>query len=122
MKNGNAVILLITLLLFTIMTFGGSNEDISVLDASREVWNVVKAHNIAWAELEDVNQQLKYVHEDVVSISPPFKEISNGKKKRNQENMNMQENIFGEFTLTILRGIQIGQIQTWISFLEEGLI
>jgi len=45
---------------------------------SGEVWATVKAHNRAWSELEDINEQMKYVHKDVEFIKPPFKEIIRG--------------------------------------------
>ena len=58
-----------------------SNSQLNSGDAVKEVWKVVKAHNKAWAELEDINAQMKYVHEDVVFINAPFKEIKVGKEK-----------------------------------------
>lgn len=51
------------------------------VDATKEVWEVVKAHNKAWSEQEDINEQLKYVHKDVVFIKPPFKEVFIGKER-----------------------------------------
>ncbi len=48
---------------------------------TKEVWETVKAHNKAWSELEDINEQLKYIHDEVVFIKPPFKEIIKGKEK-----------------------------------------
>ena len=46
-----------------------------------EVLEAVYAHNKAWSELEDINEQKKYVHEDIISISPPFKKPLIGKEK-----------------------------------------
>jgi len=50
-------------------------------DTSVEVMRVVRAHNKAWSELEDINEQLKYVHDDIVFAKPPYKEIIKGKEK-----------------------------------------
>lgn len=49
--------------------------------ASDQVWAIVQAHNTAWSVHEDINEQLKYVHDDVVFVKPPFKEIMRGKEK-----------------------------------------
>ena len=46
-----------------------------------EIWKVVKDHNRAWSELEDINEQLKFVHDEIVFVKPPFKEIIKGKEK-----------------------------------------
>ena len=64
-----------------LLTFCNNNSQMDSGDAAKEVWEVVKAHNKAWSELEDITAQMKYVHEDVVFIKPPFKEIFVGKEK-----------------------------------------
>ena len=46
----------------------------------KAVWETVKAHNIAWSQLEDLTELEKYVDENIISISPPFKEPIYGKK------------------------------------------
>ena len=59
----------------------GDNSPKNIKEASKEVWEVVKAHNKAWSELEDITEQLKYVHNNVVFVKSPFKEIIEGKEK-----------------------------------------
>ena len=46
---------------------------------TKEVWETVKAHNIAWSVSEDIDEQLKYVHDDILFIKPPFNKILSGK-------------------------------------------
>ena len=48
---------------------------------TNEVWETVKAHNIAWSVSEDIDEQLKYVHDDILFVSPPFNKIRSGKDK-----------------------------------------
>jgi len=46
-----------------------------------EVLETVYAHNKAWTELEDINEQKKYVHENIIFISPPYKKPIIGAKE-----------------------------------------
>ena len=46
-----------------------------------EVLETVTAHNKAWTKLEDLNEQKKYVHENIVFLAPPYKEPIRGKKE-----------------------------------------
>ena len=48
---------------------------------TKNIWETVKAHNEAWSEHEDINEQLKFVHDEIIFVSPPFKEIMKGKAK-----------------------------------------
>ena len=48
--------------------------------ATEEVLQTVRAHNRAWTELEDADEQARYVHDDIVFISPPYHEATAGKK------------------------------------------
>ena len=73
-----AVIVLFAVLL---LTSCNNNSQPNAGDAAKEVWKVVKAHNKAWAELEDITAQMQYIHEGVVFINSPFKEIKVGKEK-----------------------------------------
>ena len=76
-----SIILSSLFLLTTCNTNSQQNIDV----AAKQVWETVKAHNKAWAVLEDINDQLKYVHDDVVFIKPPFKEILKGKEKYKED-------------------------------------
>jgi len=76
-----SIILSSLFLLITCNTNSQQNIDV----AAKQVWETVKAHNKAWAVLEDINDQLKYVHDDVVFIKPPFKEILKGKEKYKED-------------------------------------
>ncbi len=53
---------------FLILTSCSNNSRANYEKASKEVWEVVKAYNKTWSELEDINERLKYVHDDVVFI------------------------------------------------------
>jgi hypothetical protein len=46
-----------------------------------DVINTVKSHNEAWAVLEDLDTQSEYVHENIIFISPPYKNAIIGKKQ-----------------------------------------
>ena len=72
-----------SILLFSFFLLISCNTDShqSLSPAAKKVWETVKAHNKAWSELEDINDQLKFIHDDVVFIKPPFKEILKGKEK-----------------------------------------
>ena len=48
---------------------------------TKKVWETVKAHNKAWTVSENINEQLKYVHGDILFVSPPFNKILSGKDK-----------------------------------------
>ena len=76
-----SIILSSLFLLTTCNTNSQQNIDL----AAKQVWETVKAHNKTWAVLEDINDQLKYVHDDVVFIKPPFKEILKGKEKYKED-------------------------------------
>ena len=76
-----SIILSSLFLLTTCNTNSQQNIDL----AAKQVWETMKAHNKAWAVLEDINDQLKYVHDDVVFIKPPFKEILKGKEKYKED-------------------------------------
>ena len=58
-----------------------TNSKFSSEDTAQKVWKVVREHNKAWSVLEDINEQMKYVHDDIVFVKPPFKEIIRGKEK-----------------------------------------
>ncbi|MFC1564464.1 nuclear transport factor 2 family protein [candidate division KSB1 bacterium] len=44
-----------------------------------KIWQVVQAHNKAWTVLEDLDEQMKYVHDDIVFITPSDKYPIEGK-------------------------------------------
>ncbi len=46
---------------------------------TKEVWETVKAHNMAWSVSEDIDEQLRYVHDDILFVKPPFNKILSGK-------------------------------------------
>lgn len=74
-------LILITAVSFSALLLASCNSNSKMCseDAAKEVWEVIKAHNKAWSESEDINEQLQYIHNDVVFVKPPFKEILKGK-------------------------------------------
>jgi len=73
MKN---VFLILLVLLLSCTSKKQRNDE----QVKNDVWETVKSHNIAWSQLEDLTELAKYVDENIVSISPPFKEPIYGKK------------------------------------------
>lgn len=45
-----------------------------------EILKTVFAHNKAWTKLEDLNEQEKYIHDNIVFLAPPYKEPIKGKE------------------------------------------
>jgi len=45
----------------------------------KEVWETVLAHNKAWTQMENLTELEKYIDENIISISPPFKTPLYGK-------------------------------------------
>ena len=72
-----SIILSSLFLLTTCNTNSQQNIDL----AAKQVCETVKARNKAGAELEDINEQLKFVHDEIIFITPSFKEINKGKEK-----------------------------------------
>ncbi len=73
-----SVLLLITVCLFCFCKEENSdNFDIQALED--DVWQVVKAHNKSWTVLEDLDEQAKYIHDDIVFINPEDRYPVNGK-------------------------------------------
>ena len=64
-----------------ILTSCSKKENYDIDKTKSEVLKTVYAHNKAWTKLEDLNEQKKYVHENIVFISPPFKELKKGIKQ-----------------------------------------
>ncbi|OGU57050.1 MAG: hypothetical protein A2V66_05695 [Ignavibacteria bacterium RBG_13_36_8] len=72
-------ILLLFLPLLMIITTCSTNDDATDMEKSKEeVWQTVLAHNKAWAELENLDEQMKYVHKDIVFVGPPYKNTISG--------------------------------------------
>ncbi len=46
---------------------------------TKEVWETVKAHNMAWSVSQDIDEQLRYVYNDILFVKPPFNKILSGK-------------------------------------------
>lgn len=74
MKN---TALIIAICLFVITACQENNTDTEQL--KKEVWETVIAHNDAWSVEENISEQMKYVHDDIVSVFPPFIETTKGK-------------------------------------------
>ena len=72
---GLAVVLLIGL---SCCPDAGRQFDVD--SATQEVLQTIRAHNKAWTELEDADEQAKYVHDDIIFVSPPYHEPTTGKK------------------------------------------
>ena len=75
----------IVLFSFFLLNSCNTNSHQNIDLAAKQIWKTVKAHNKTWSVLEDINDQLKYVHDDVVFIKPPFKEILKGKEKYKED-------------------------------------
>ncbi|MCP4727291.1 MAG: nuclear transport factor 2 family protein, partial [bacterium] len=57
--------------LFTVFLSCNTNYDNRDMEELKsEVWNTVKKHNESWTVLEDLNEQEKYIHDDIVFITP----------------------------------------------------
>ena len=64
------MILIVLLLTVNVCTQKECKMDVE--KAKKEVLSTVLAHNKAWAQMEDLDDQAKYVHEDIVFVSPPY--------------------------------------------------
>ena len=71
----------IVLSFFFLLTSCNTNSHQNIDLAAKQVCETVKARNKAGAELEDINEQLKFVHDEIIFITPSFKEINKGKEK-----------------------------------------
>ena len=67
------------LLIIIILIIACNNKGVDMKSQVDEVLNTVKAHNSAWSELEDLSEQEKYIHDDIVFIAPPYKVPVKGK-------------------------------------------
>jgi ketosteroid isomerase-like protein len=67
--------------LIMILTACDQTNNYNAVKIKAEVLETVYAHNKAWTELEDLNEQKKYVHENIVFISPPYKKPITGKEE-----------------------------------------
>jgi len=63
------------------LLFCNKNEPFDPEKLKAEVLNTVYSHNKAWTELEDIKEQKKYVHENIIFISPPYKTPKKGIKQ-----------------------------------------
>ncbi|MFC2103379.1 YybH family protein [Bacteroidota bacterium] len=45
------------------------------------VWNTVLAHNNAWSAMEDLDEQARYIHEEIIFVAPPYRTPVRGKKE-----------------------------------------
>ncbi len=69
------------IIIFLVLLIGCTSKTVQNEEqVKKEVWETVKSHNIAWSQLEDLTELEKYVDENIISISPPFKEPIYGKK------------------------------------------
>ena len=64
--------MILIVLLLTVNVCTQNENKMDVEKAKKEVWSTVLAHNKAWAQMEDLDEQAKYVHEDIVFVSPPY--------------------------------------------------
>ncbi len=65
----------------TILTACNQTQNYDAAKIQAEVLETVYAHNRAWSELEDINEQKKYVHENIVFISTQYKKPVTGKEE-----------------------------------------
>jgi ketosteroid isomerase-like protein len=72
------IILMVVVIMSISACIQKNNEDIATIKA--EVLKTVYLHNKAWTELEDLNEQKKYIHDKIVFIAPPYKEPVKGKE------------------------------------------
>ncbi|MCK5146992.1 nuclear transport factor 2 family protein [bacterium] len=79
-KKSKIPIILIAIIAM-ILTSCNQTQSYDTAKIKAEVLETVYAHNRAWAELEDINEQKKYVHENIVFISPPYKKPITGKEE-----------------------------------------
>jgi len=56
----------------TVLWFCSKKSSFDPVKTKADVLKTVFAHNKAWTELEDINEQKKYIHEDIIFISPPY--------------------------------------------------
>jgi len=70
------VFLILLVLLLSCTSINQRNDE----QIKNEVWETVTSHNIAWSQLENLTELANYVDENIVSVSPPFKEPIYGKK------------------------------------------
>ena len=73
--------ILIVLIGVLIMILIACNKNCDTEKIKTEVLETVYAHNKAWTKLEDINEQKKYIHENIVFLAPPYKEPIRGKKE-----------------------------------------
>jgi len=64
-----------------LLWFCSKKSSIDPEKTKAEVLKTVYAHNKAWTELEDINEQKKYVHENIIFISPPYRKPISGSKE-----------------------------------------
>jgi len=55
-----------------------NNNNYETEKLKEEIWQTVLAHNKAWALDENMEEQMKHVHPDIVSVAPPFIEKISG--------------------------------------------
>jgi hypothetical protein len=67
------------LLIIIVLITACNSKDVDMKNQVEEVLNTVKAHNSAWSKLEDLSEQEKYIHDDIVFIAPPYKTPVEGK-------------------------------------------
>lgn len=71
-------IMLISILIFSLFSSCKNKNYMNPEETKTEILNVVKSHNKAWAQLEDIHLQMKYVHPNILSISPPYTKVTQG--------------------------------------------
>ncbi len=67
--------------LLMILNSCNKNEKYDIDKTKSEVLKTVYAHNKAWTKLEDIKEQKKYVHENIIFISPPYKKPIKGARE-----------------------------------------
>ncbi len=73
-------LILISVFAYMILSFQNSSETKKMNSIEEEIWKSVKAHNRAWAVLEDPVEQAKFVHESILLITPSEREPFDGKE------------------------------------------
>lgn len=64
--------MILMVLLLNVIVYSQKEYKMDVEKAKEEVWNTVLAHNKAWSQMENLDEQALYVHNEIVFISPPY--------------------------------------------------
>ena len=64
-----------------LIIFTSCKENTSDMEQlKKEVWETIKAHNKTWSVDENIDEQMKFISDDMVGIFPPFNTLTKGKE------------------------------------------